>query len=173
VRASGNRQGIHVRKTDARNLQQIESGIGASGIETRELCAGCCCRRVRCADTTLGFWARLGAGQPPLARLQTGGVAWRHLAWIAAPSPCYSSWDRPQLRLPGIERDTPTSRATSSALRPASICFNAPIICASVCLLFDILPPLSFVRNHTQLRAERRDRVKVRSMSRQGGKWKT
>src|SRR5512146_2726540 len=37
--------------------------------------------------------------------------------------------------------DTPTSRATSSALRPASICFKAPIICASVCLPLDINPP--------------------------------
>src|ERR1019366_251900 len=34
--------------------------------------------------------------------------------------------------------DTPTSRATSSTLRPASNCFSAPIICASMCLLFDI-----------------------------------
>src|SRR5580698_6249303 len=34
--------------------------------------------------------------------------------------------------------DTPASRATSSALRPASSCFSTPMICASVCLLFDI-----------------------------------
>jgi hypothetical protein len=35
---------------------------------------------------------------------------------------------------------THTFRATPSALRPASNCFSAPIICASVCLLFDVLP---------------------------------
>jgi len=34
--------------------------------------------------------------------------------------------------------DTPTSRATSSTFRLASTCFSAPIICASLCLLFDI-----------------------------------
>jgi hypothetical protein len=51
------------------------------------------------------------------------------------------------LRVPGIDRmlfDTPTSRATSSALRPASNCFNAPIISASVCLLIDIVCSPSF-----------------------------
>src|ERR1700751_3581618 len=37
--------------------------------------------------------------------------------------------------------DTPNSRATSSTLRPASTCFSAAIICASVCLLFDMLRP--------------------------------
>src|SRR5690348_7758220 len=37
---------------------------------------------------------------------------------------------------------TPTSRATSSALRPASICFSAAIISASVCRLRDMLFPL-------------------------------
>ncbi len=36
--------------------------------------------------------------------------------------------------------ETPTSRATSSAFRPASSCLSAPIICASLCLLFDIVP---------------------------------
>jgi hypothetical protein len=56
-------------------------------------------------------------------------------------------------------QDTPTSRATSSTFRPASNCFSAPIISASVCLLFDIPLPLSFVRNHTQLRSETGDQV--------------
>src|ERR1700689_4455449 len=32
--------------------------------------------------------------------------------------------------------DTPISRPTSSAFRPASTCFTAPIICASVCPLW-------------------------------------
>jgi hypothetical protein len=45
--------------------------------------------------------------------------------------------------------DTPTSRATSSALRPASICFNAPIICASECRLLNISYPSFFRTNHT------------------------
>src|SRR6059058_6201017 len=36
------------------------------------------------------------------------------------------------------------SRATSSTARPASTCFKAAIICASVCLLRDMLIPLSF-----------------------------
>src|ERR1700674_2994630 len=56
--------------------------------------------------------------------------------------------------------DTPTSRATSSALRPASNCFSAPIICASVCLLFDILSSPSFRTNHTQLCAETGEQVR-------------
>jgi hypothetical protein len=34
-------------------------------------------------------------------------------------------------------------RATSSTFRPASTCFCAAIICASVCLLFDMLRPHS------------------------------
>jgi hypothetical protein len=44
------------------------------------------------------------------------------------------------LCLPRVDRVLryATSRATSSALRPTSSCFSAPIICASVCLLFDI-----------------------------------
>ena len=43
-------------------------------------------------------------------------------------------------------------------LAPASNCFSAPIICASVCLLFDIfLPP--FVRNHTRTCSEIREQV--------------
>src|SRR6266566_46230 len=40
--------------------------------------------------------------------------------------------------------DTPTSRATSSTARPASTCFKAAIISASLCLLRDMLIPLSF-----------------------------
>jgi hypothetical protein len=41
----------------------------------------------------------------------------------------------------GVSTPTPLQvmqQATSSALRPASNCFSAPIICASVCRLFDI-----------------------------------
>jgi hypothetical protein len=47
------------------------------------------------------------------------------------------------LRLPGIDRvfETPYSRATSSTVRPASTCFGAAIICASVCLLLLITHP--------------------------------
>src|SRR5215469_13261864 len=59
--------------------------------------------------------------------------------------------------------DTPTSRATSSALRPASSCFSAPIICASVCLLFDIPLPLSFVRNHTRTCSESGEQLRYGS----------
>src|SRR6266700_121508 len=40
--------------------------------------------------------------------------------------------------------DTPTSCATSSTARPASTCFKAAIISASLCLLRDMLIPLSF-----------------------------
>src|SRR5256885_15127901 len=36
---------------------------------------------------------------------------------------------------------TPSSRPTSAALRPASICFNAPIISASLYFLLDMPPP--------------------------------
>src|SRR5277367_5830666 len=43
--------------------------------------------------------------------------------------------------------DTPSSRPTSSARRPASNCFNAPIISASLCLPFDITP-LLVPQNH-------------------------
>src|SRR5665213_3645620 len=39
--------------------------------------------------------------------------------------------------------DTPISRATSSAFRPASTCFTAPIICASVWALLLIRFSLS------------------------------
>src|SRR5581483_1524906 len=37
--------------------------------------------------------------------------------------------------------DTPSSRATSSVARPASTCFSAAIICASLCLLMLIRFP--------------------------------
>ncbi len=54
------------------------------------------------------------------------------------------------LGLPGVDRvlGTPYSRATSSAVRPASTRFSAAMICASVCLLLlmpspqsEIIPP--------------------------------
>src|SRR5579863_9603492 len=54
---------------------------------------------------------------------------------------------------------TPTSRATSSAFRPASICLTAAIICASVCLLLDILPHLPEYENRTRFCAEIGDQV--------------
>jgi len=59
------------------------------------------------------------------------------------------------LRLPGIDGvlPHPHSRATSSTFRPASTCFSAAIICASVCLLFDILRPFQ-IRFHIRLCAE-------------------
>src|SRR5579859_7722779 len=41
---------------------------------------------------------------------------------------------------------TPTSRATSSVFRPASTCFSAATICASVRLLFDICLLLQFAK---------------------------
>jgi hypothetical protein len=40
----------------------------------------------------------------------------------------------------------PTSRATSSTVRPAPTCLKAAIICASVCLLRDMLVRLSFAK---------------------------
>src|SRR3990172_5411215 len=55
--------------------------------------------------------------------------------------------------------DTPTSRATSSAFRPASTCFNAAMISASVCLPLDMLLPLSDLRNHIQFRADLGEQV--------------
>jgi hypothetical protein len=57
-------------------------------------------------------------------------------------------------------RDVERERVGQPPLRPASNCFSAPIICASVCLLFDIPLPLSFVRNHNQIRAETGDQVR-------------
>jgi hypothetical protein len=59
----------------------------------------------------------------------------------------------------------PTSRATSSASRPASNCFKAPIISASVCLRFDILLPLSFVRNRTRTCSESGEDIWTRPFS--------
>src|SRR3990170_7319906 len=56
--------------------------------------------------------------------------------------------------------DTPTSRATSSAFRPASTCFNAAMMSASVCLPLDMLLPLSDLRNHIQFRADLGEQVK-------------
>src|SRR5438105_14831200 len=44
--------------------------------------------------------------------------------------------------------DTPTSCATSSALRPASSCLSAPIICASLGLLFDMHSPFRNVKSY-------------------------
>src|SRR5579864_4599802 len=55
--------------------------------------------------------------------------------------------------------DTPTSRATSSTARPASTCFRAAIICASVCLLLDIHSSPFFRKNHTQLCANLGEQV--------------
>jgi hypothetical protein len=55
-------------------------------------------------------------------------------------------------------------RATSSALRPASNCFSAPIICASVCLLFDFFP---FPSSEIILGHVRKAGSSVRSSSRQ------
>lgn len=49
--------------------------------------------------------------------------------------------------------DTPSSRPTSAADRPASICFNAPIISTSLYFLLDMLPPLRELRySYTPLR---------------------
>src|SRR6266581_7015675 len=61
--------------------------------------------------------------------------------------------------------ETPTSRATSSAFRPASSCLSAPIICASVCWLFDINSPFRNVKLYSVvcgfliLLVERRDQL--------------
>src|SRR3989304_195876 len=59
--------------------------------------------------------------------------------------------------------DTPTSRATSSAFRPASTCFNAAMMSASVCLPLDMLLPLSDLRNHIQFRADLGEQVRLGS----------
>src|SRR5713226_7750036 len=49
--------------------------------------------------------------------------------------------------------DIPSSRPTSAALRPASICFNAPIISTSLYFLFAMPPPLRNMRySYTPLR---------------------
>src|SRR5215469_12564603 len=64
--------------------------------------------------------------------------------------------------------DTPSSRPTSAALRPASICFNAPIISTSLYFLFVMpTPPPRFLRpclqsrNHILLCAEFGVKVKA------------
>src|SRR5208283_3062473 len=64
-------------------------------------------------------------------------------AWLTSMPPYFA------FQAYSVCLDTPTSRATSSTFRPASTCFSAPIICASVCLLFDILFSPSFRKNHT------------------------
>jgi hypothetical protein len=67
---------------------------------------------------------------------------------------------------------TPTSRATSSALRPASTCFSAAIICASVCLLRDIRLPRSLpsaeCQNHTQIYANLGEQINPPATTREG-----
>src|SRR5271156_2901723 len=55
--------------------------------------------------------------------------------------------------------DTPSSRPTSSARRPASNCFNAPIISASLCFPFDITP-LLVPQNHIHFPAVSGEQVK-------------
>src|SRR5581483_11544137 len=59
--------------------------------------------------------------------------------------------------------DTPYSRARSSTARPASSCFSAAMICASLCLLLLIRFPLSFVRNRTPSRTVYGGHVTIRS----------
>lgn len=70
---------------------------------------------------------------------------------------CLSGVDR-------VLRYTHFPRATSSALRPASSCFSAPIIYASVAC-FDRPSSHSFRTNHTQLWAETGEQVKLRYIS--------
>ena len=55
----------------------------------------------------------------------------------------------------------PFQQAAPPAFRPGSTCFSAPIICASVCLLFDILSSPFFRTNHTQLCAETGEQVSL------------
>src|SRR5581483_11218863 len=50
--------------------------------------------------------------------------------------------------------DTPNSRPPSAADRPASICFNAPIISTSLYFLFAMLPPSTICDFHIYLCAE-------------------
>src|SRR5882724_2460789 len=49
--------------------------------------------------------------------------------------------------------ETPISRPTSSARRPASNCFNAPIISASLCFPF-AMSPLLVPQNHIHFPAD-------------------
>src|SRR5208283_3758113 len=74
-------------------------------------------------------------------------------AWLTSMPPYFA------FQAYSVCLDTPTSRATSSTFRPASTCFSAPIICASVCLLFDIPRSPFFRTNHTQLCAETGEQV--------------
>src|SRR6185437_7962311 len=60
--------------------------------------------------------------------------------------------------------ETPTSRAISAAVRPASSCFSTPMICSVFSFLFAILLPPSFARNHTSFRAS--SEAQVRPMRR-------
>jgi hypothetical protein len=52
----------------------------------------------------------------------------------------------------GRSLGTPYSRAKSSTERPASTCFSATMICASLCLLLLIRFPLSFFQNRVPFR---------------------
>ena len=61
--------------------------------------------------------------------------------------------------------ETPISRAISAVVRPASSYFNTPMICSVFSFLFDILLPLSFVRNHTSFRVSGGVQVKTLSMA--------
>src|SRR5208283_2252941 len=76
-------------------------------------------------------------------------------AWLTSMPPYFA------FQAYSVCLDTPTSRATSSTFRPASTCFSAPIICASVCLLFDIPRSPFFRTNHTQLCAETGEQVRL------------
>ena len=65
-----------------------------------------------------------------------------------------------------VLRLAPRRWATSSAFRPASICLTAAIICASECLLLDILPHLPECENRTRFCVENRDQARPRRSSR-------
>src|SRR5438128_1057136 len=82
--------------------------------------------------------------------------------WFSSSS-CFSRWASPTLIPPYFAFHaytvcllTPSSRPTSAALRPASICFNAPIISTSLYFLFAMPPPLRKLRkSYTPLRGFR------------------
>src|SRR6266851_4813835 len=61
--------------------------------------------------------------------------------------------------------DIPSSRPTSAALRPASICFNAPIISTSLYFLFAMLPPFRKCENHISSCADFGEQVTSRGPS--------
>src|SRR5581483_944785 len=65
-----------------------------------------------------------------------------------------------------ISLSRPNSRPTSAADRPASICFNAPIISTSLYFLFAMLPPSTICDFHIYLCAE--NGVKVRLLGSDG-----